>query len=108
VNTDPNMAAAHQVNAWLARTQWRGPDSILDAVRQWQAGGLPPCTGLGRTILLDEWEAAISMLPGTLRDGDVTTDNLRTWPLFGRLRAMPSFDRLITSGDAGPPDRDHC
>jgi hypothetical protein len=95
------------VNAWLARTQWRGPDSVLDAVRQWQTDDLPPRFRLARTILLNEREAAISMLPDALRREDVTRDNLRTWPLFDRLRGMPDFDRLMTSEDEEPRNRDH-
>jgi hypothetical protein len=68
----------------------------------------PPRFRLARTILLDDRDAAISMLPGMLRDGEVTRDGLRTWPLFDRLRGTPGFDRLVASEDAAPRDRDTC
>lgn len=48
---------------------------------------------------------AIWMLPGVLFYGDVAKDDLRTWPLFDRLRGMAEFDRLATS-DASPRDTD--
>lgn len=108
VEPDPAVSAVHQVNSWLARTRWSGPDSVVDAVRAWDADELPPRFRLARTILLDNREAAISMLPGMLRDGEVTRDGLRTWPLFDRLRDMPDFDRLVKSEDAAPRDRDTC
>jgi hypothetical protein len=100
VDPDPTMIAAHQVNSWLARTRWRGPDSVVEAVRAWHADELPPRFRLARTILFDDREAAISMLPDLLRDGEVTRNDLRTWTLFDRLRGMPEFDRLVTSDNA--------
>lgn len=105
---DPTVSAVHQVNSWLARTRWNGPDSVIDAVRAWHADELPPRFRLARTILLGERERAISMLPGMLRDGEVTPEGLRTWPLFDRLRGMPDFDRLVTPADTVPRDRDAC
>lgn len=105
IDTDTEMAAAHQVNVWLARSRRCGPDSVVDAVRAWLTDGLPPRFRLARTILLDERDAAISMLPSALLRGDVTRGDLRTWPLFDRLRGMVEFDRLATS-DAEPRDAD--
>jgi hypothetical protein len=96
---DPAVSAAHQVNSWLARTRYSGLDSVVEAVRAWHADELPPRFRLARTILLDDREAAISMLPSLLRDGEVTRDDLRTWTLFDRLRGMPDFDRLVTPED---------
>src|SRR6202011_4661958 len=61
IDTDTEMAAAHQVNGWLARSRRCGPDSVFDAVRAWPTDGLPPRFGLARTILLDERDAAVSM-----------------------------------------------
>jgi hypothetical protein len=100
VEQDPTVSAGHQVNSWLARTRWSGPDSVADAVRAWDTDQLPPRFRLARAILLDEGEAAISMLPGLLRVGEVTRDNLRTWRLFDRLRGTPDFDRLVRPEDA--------
>jgi hypothetical protein len=97
IDTDTEMAAAHQVNAWLARTRHRGPDSVTDAVRAWPTDELPPRFTLARTVLLNERDTAISMLPGALLRGDVTRNDLRTWPLFDRLRGIAEFDRLATS-----------
>ena len=47
---------------------------------------------LVRTILLDEQDTAISMLPGALLSGYVTRADPRTWPLFDRLRGTVEFD----------------
>jgi hypothetical protein len=105
IDPDTVMAAAHQVNAWLARTRRAGPDSVIDAVRAWPTDELPPRFRLARTILLDERDTAISMLPGALLRGDVTRSDLRTWPLFDRLRGTAEFDRLALS-DAEPQDTD--
>lgn len=105
VDPDATRRATHQVNAWLARTHWRGPGSILDDVQEWRTDELPARFALARTILLDEGEAAISMLPDALVRGDVTRENLRTWRLFDRLRGMPEFDRLVASEGEESDDR---
>ncbi|MGH3221989.1 MAG: hypothetical protein ACRDPY_25375 [Streptosporangiaceae bacterium] len=94
VEPDSTVSAGHQVNSWLARTRWSGPDSVADAVRAWNIGQLPPRFRLARAILLYDTQAALSMLPDLLRDGEVTRDNLQTWRLFDRLRGTPDFDRL--------------
>jgi len=99
IDPDATLRAAHQVNAWLARTHWRGPDSVADEVRELRTDELPPSFTLARMILLNELQAAMSALPGALVRGDVTRENLRTWPLFDRLRGMPEFDRLVASED---------
>lgn len=104
IDTETAVAAAHQVNAWLAHTPWRGPESILDAVQERQTGELPSRFTLARTILLDERDTAVAMLPDALLNGDVTIDQLRTWPLFHRLHGMSEFDRLIASENEEPPD----
>ena len=57
-------------------------------------------------ILLNDLEAAMLALPGALVRGDVTRENLRTWPLFDRLRGMPEFDRLVASEDEDRHDGD--
>ena len=94
---DVAFAAANQVNAWLARTHWRAPDSVLDAVRAWRTDELPRRFTVARLILLGECDAAIRLLPDALQHGDLTKDNLITWPLFDRLRGMADFERLLAS-----------
>jgi hypothetical protein len=96
---DPTVSPAHQVNSWLARTRWAGLDSVADAVQAWHAEELPAHFQLARTILLDDREAAISMLPDVLRNGEVTRNDLLTWTLFDRLRGMPDFGPLLTPED---------
>jgi hypothetical protein len=93
--SDKDHAAASQVNAWLARAHWRGPDSVLEAVEQWRTDDLPRRFAVARTILLREYDVAIAMLPEILESGEITKDHLLTWPLFESLRAMPNFQRLL-------------
>lgn len=96
VESDEEQSAVSQVNGWLAKAQWRGPDSVLEAVRRWQTEDLPWRFALARTILLKEHDAAISMVPEVLLSGELTRDDLRTWPLFEQLRVLPNFARLLT------------
>jgi hypothetical protein len=95
--TDKDDAATSQVNAWLARTHWRGPDAVLEAVQPWRTDDLPRRFAVARTILLREYDAAITMLPEIIESGEITKDHLLTWPLFEPLRAMPNFQRLLAN-----------
>lgn len=96
VDLDPEDAATSQVNAWLAHTQWRGPGSVLADVEQWATDELSRRFTLARAVLLGQRDAAISMLPELLEQGEISTDHLRDWPLFASLRDMPAFQRLLT------------
>jgi hypothetical protein len=96
VDVDREDAATSKVNAWLARAQWRGPDSVLADVRRWVTDELPRRFTLARTILLGQRDAAIGMLPELLEQGEITTDHLRAWPLFIPLRDMPAFQRFLS------------
>ena len=43
IDPDATLRAAHQVNAWLARTHWRGPDSVANEVQELRTTScLPP------------------------------------------------------------------
>jgi hypothetical protein len=97
IESDREHAAASQVNGWLARTHWRGSDSVHDDAAHWVTDGLPRRFRLARTILLGELDAAIAMLPELLGSREITTDDLREWPLFVPLRIIPAFQRLLTS-----------
>jgi hypothetical protein len=94
--SDKDDAAASQVNAWLARTHWRGPDSVIEAVQQWHTDDLARRFAVARTILLREYDPAIAMLPELLACGEITRDHLLTWPLFEPMRDMANFQRLLT------------
>jgi hypothetical protein len=96
LESDHEHAATNQVNAWLARTHWRGPDSVLADAAQWATDDLPRRFSLARTVLLGQRDAAIAMLPQLLGTGEITTNNLREWPLFASLRDIPAFERLVT------------
>jgi hypothetical protein len=95
VDADQEAAATSQVNAWLARTRWRGPNSVLADVEQWITDGLPRRFTLARIILLGQRDAAVAMLPDLLEQGEITPDHLRDWPLFASLRDMPAFQRFL-------------
>ena len=94
--SDKDDAAASQVNAWLARTHWRGPDFVIEAVQQWHTDDLARRFAVARTILLREYDPAIAMLPELLACGEITRDHLLTWPLFEPMRDMANFHRLLT------------
>ncbi len=87
--SDKDDAATSQVNAWLARMHWRGPDSVLEAVKQWHTDDLARRFAVARTILLQEYDPAIAMLPELLASGEITRENLLTWPLFEPRRLRP-------------------
>ena len=93
---DPQRAAASQVNAWLARTHWRRPESIWAEVAAWPIGGLPLRFTLAKMILLRQTGEAMAMLPGLLQQGEITKDDLKRWTLFESLRCEPEFQRLST------------
>jgi hypothetical protein len=93
---DPQKAAASQVNAWLARQRWRGPESIEAEVTAWPIDSLPPRFTLAKRILLGQTGEALALLPGLLKQGEVTKDDLGRWTLFASLRGEPEFQRLAT------------
>jgi len=92
---DGESAAVSQVNAWLARTRWRGPESVIADVRQWQVSALPRRFMLAREILLGQTAEAIAMLPDLLAQGEINKNDLRNWPLFDTLRELPNFQLLL-------------
>ena len=99
---DGEAAATSQVNAWLARTHWRGPQSVTADASQWQVNELPKRFALARHILLTQTEQALAMLPTVLTDGEINGEDLQTWPLFDPLRELPAFQRLLADPPAGP------
>jgi len=101
---DLESAAASQVNSWLARSRWRGPDSIMDDVHLWRANDLPRRFELARQILLRQTSDAMAMLPALLEQREISRSDLETWPLFDSLRELSEFRLLV----AGALDRDRA
>jgi hypothetical protein len=95
VEVEREHAATSEVNAWLARIQQRGPESVQADVTNWQVDGLPHRFTLARMILLGNADGSIAMLPGLVTNGELTKDNLRDWPLFDMLRDNPAFQQML-------------
>jgi hypothetical protein len=95
VEIEREDAATSQVNAWLARIQRRGPESVLADVTNWQVDGLPQRFTLARMILLGNADESIAMLPELVSNGELTKENLRDWPLFDVLRDNPAFQQVL-------------
>jgi hypothetical protein len=99
---DPEGAATSQVNAWISRMHWRGPQSITADARQWPVSELPKRFALARHILLAQTKQALAMLPALLASGEINGEDLQTWPLFDPMRELPAFQRLLADPPAGP------
>ena len=95
VEVEREHAATSQVNAWLARIQHRGPESVQADVTNWQVDGLPRRFTLARMILLGNADGSIAMLPELVSNGELTEDNLRDWPLFDVLRDNPAIQQVL-------------
>jgi len=95
LETDLDEAARSQVNAWLARARWRGPDSVLADVSAWETIGLPPVFTVARLILAGQIDNAIAMIPQLVVQGELTDDDLLTWPLFEPVRNNSRFKQLL-------------
>jgi len=95
VEVEREHAATSQVNAWLARIQHRGPESVQADVTNWQVDGLPRRFTLARMILLGNADGSIAMLSELVSNGELTEDNLRDWPLFDVLRDNPAFQQVL-------------
>ncbi len=88
-------AAEWQVDSWLARVRWRGPDSVHADVSLWNTVDLPPRFGLAKEILLAHREEALAKLPTLIEQGEITRSNLKTWPLFDSIRDEPAVQLLL-------------
>lgn len=61
---DREAAATSQVNAWLARTHWRGPQSVRADTRQWQVNGQGQRPGAGRSKQMEDgWSTEMRRSP---------------------------------------------
>lgn len=94
-DSDRIEAAVQQVNSWLARVRWRGPESVRGEVSGWETEGLPPTFVLAKEILLGHLDQALAMLAGLVKHGDISTSDLQTWPLFSSIRDEPAFQQLV-------------
>ncbi len=89
--TDSEDAATAQVNVWLARERLGDQESVQSEVTTWDPASLPTTFQLARLVLLHDDELAIKLLDELVIQGLVTPDNVRTLPLFARLREAGSL-----------------
>jgi hypothetical protein len=87
------------VNAWIARKALADVEAIRDDVEAWDVSALSPLFALARVTLLDDLDAAFSMLPELIKTEIVSLDQLAEWPLFRTLRADPRYEALSAAGD---------
>jgi hypothetical protein len=94
LDDDPGGAAVHQVNSWLTRVRWRGPQSVHADASRWQTAKLPARFQLAREILLGHRGEAVAMLPSLTEQGEISRTDLTTWPLFDSIRDDPAVQLL--------------
>lgn len=92
--TDPESAAAEEVNRLLARDVGLGLDAIRNEVEQLDSSALGPKFQLARHILLRQDNEAVALLRELLADGHVEDSDIRDWPIFDRLRSEGRLDKL--------------
>ena len=63
----------------------RGPQAIRAEVEAWDPSGLPATFQLARHVLLHEDDQATALMNRLLTDGELTQDDINTWPLFDLL-----------------------
>lgn len=95
LDTEPDEAAASQVNAWLARMHWRGTESVAADATAWKTASLPPVFTLARMVLTGQVDDAIAVIPQLLEQGEITKDNLQAWSLFDSIRGEQAFQELL-------------
>jgi hypothetical protein len=94
LGAEPHDKATAQVHRWLATDMGRGPEAIRAAVEAWDVAPLPPIYQAARQVLLRQDEQAIALLRGLIDTGDITQEDLDSWPLFDRLRGQARFGGL--------------
>jgi hypothetical protein len=89
------LRRAMQVNAWIARKEMAGSETIRDEVLAWDVSALAPEFALARAVLLEDLDAAFEMLPGLLdSSAPVSVGTLEDWPLYAPLRGDPRYEEL--------------
>ncbi len=82
----PTDAAGAQCNLWIARERIEGPESIRADVANWDISDLPRKFQLAKVILLHDDAVALKLIAQLHASGEVSEEQVRTAPLFARLR----------------------
>jgi hypothetical protein len=81
-----------RVNEWLARKRLKSTEVIKHEVEQWDVSALGRRFILAKVALLDQLDRAFEMIPELVSAGDLSRDDLRTWPLLEELREDSRFE----------------
>ncbi len=92
---EPDDKVRAQVQLWLAIKACSGSDAIRQEVTTWNAEGLGPEYELARQVLMHHYSIVLDRLPGLIEAGAVTSDQLKEWPLFDRMRSEGLLDSLL-------------
>jgi hypothetical protein len=94
---DSDERFSAQCNAWIVEEREFGVDAVRDEVEAWDTTGLDPIFRLAKATLLHDDDVAMALISELLASGDLTWEDVESFPLFHRLREM---GRLSGAGGA--------
>jgi hypothetical protein len=74
-------------NEWQAAKRMDGPESIRDAVEEWDTSALVPIFSAAKAALLDKHTDVFELLPQLVATDQISLSNVETWPIFAETRA---------------------
>jgi hypothetical protein len=85
---------ALRANGLFARMQLDGATAIRDEVMAWDVSASAGRFALVRLVLLEDFQAALNVIPGMIERDELTSGELQTWPILRPIRTHPDWDAL--------------
>lgn len=93
LNTDTQLVA--KVNRWIALKKGVGLNSIKEEILAWNDSNLSPRFQMAKAVLLDNDDLAIVLIEDLIQLGELSYDDIVTFPLFDELRKKGKLNNFL-------------
>lgn len=80
-----------QVNYWIAYIGLHGSNSIKGEIEEWDVSAYDKAFHLAKDVLLENYSQAIATLEPLYINGELSTNEITTWPLFELFRQSEEY-----------------